>query len=428
MKNIFKPSCQMRRKELKEVNKCIKSLNWSSFKGATEGWNINRCIGLTSKEANKLKPLEVRFLGGKYVRKLEYNFSKKLNSKFAISANSATSCLTLALGALDIEPGDEVIVPCMSYIASATAILTYNAIPVFCEVDENTYCIDINDLKKKISKKTKCIIVVHLGGSAAEIDSILKIAKKLKIKIIEDTSQAPFIKYKNKFLGTYGDVGVFSFTETKTITSGEGGILITNSNNLAQKARLIRNHGEAVADKNWSDKKLINIIGQNLRLTEIQASILIEQLKDLEFRNKQRIKNYQYLKNNLKEIKNLKQPTTIPNSVYTPYIVKWRWQKSQKLKISRDQLCNKLNKLGIPVTKGYGKLLHENEIFVRKIAYGKKNFPWSLSKKKYYYGRGTLKKSEAINKEFIWFKYINYPNTLKEMKKVVKAFKKSLKI
>lgn len=428
MRSIFKPSCQIRRRELREVNKCIKSLNWSTFKGATEGWDINKCIKLSSEDANKLKPLEVRFLGGKYVRRLEYNFSKKINSKFAISANSATSCLTLALGSLNIAPGDEVIVPCMSYIASATAILTYNAIPVFCEVDKKTYCIDIDDFKKKISKKTKCIIVVHLGGSAADIKSIIKIAKKFKIKVIEDTSQAPLVKFKNKYLGTFGDIGVFSFTETKTITSGEGGILITNSSNFAQKARLIRNHGEAVIDKNWSDEKLVNVIGQNFRLTEIQASILIEQLKDLDFRNNQRIKNFKYLKNNLKQIKSLIQPSSIKNSIYTPYIVKWRWKKSEKYKLSRDQLCDKLNKLGIPVTKGYGKLLHEHEIFVRKIAYGTKNFPWSLSKKKYYYGEGSLRKSEAINKEFIWFKYVNYPNTLKEMKKVVKAFKKSLNL
>lgn len=417
----FRGNCYLSGREIQKVNNCLKSLKWSSFKGANEGWDIDKCLQLNSIEASKIGDLDVRFLGGKYVRKLESEIAKKFKINFAVTANSATSALVMAVGSLNIEPGDEIIVPSMSYIASATCILSFSAIPIFCEVKENTFCMDPLDLEKKITKKTKAIIVVHLGGAVADLKKILKIAKKYNLKIIEDAAQAPGVKYKNKYVGTYGDVGVFSFTETKTITCGEGGVLITNNLKYAQKARLIRNHGESVTKKTWSKEKLINVIGMNYRLTEIQAVILIEQLKSLDKRNSIRVKNFEYLKKKLSNFKELIQPETEKNSNYIPYIVKWKIDTN---KYDRNLVLAGLKKYGIPVSSGYEKMMHENEIFVKKIAYGSGNYPWALNKKKYNYGKGTLPVSENINKKFIWFKFINPPNTLKHMDYVVHAFKK----
>ena len=225
---------------------CLRNKRWSSFKGGTEGWNIEKVLKIKSIEAKKFKPLAIRYLGGKYVRDLEALVSKKFNVKFCVSANSATSCLSMAIGSLNLGPGDEVILPSMSWISTATSILSFHAIPVFCEVKDDTFCLDPDDIVKKISSRTKAIMVVHLGGNAADMFKIKKIAKKFNLKIIEDCAQAPGVKYRNQYVGTIGDVGIFSMTETKNITSGEGGLLITNNSNIAMKSRLIRNHGEGV--------------------------------------------------------------------------------------------------------------------------------------------------------------------------------------
>ena len=143
-----------------------------------------------------------------------------------------------------LGPGDEVLVPSMSFNATATAILAYNAIPIFCEVKDDTFCIDPDDIIKKLTERTKAIMVVHLGGNGADMDNVVEIAKRNNLFIIEDCAQAPGVKYKNKLLGTLGDVSVFSLTETKNISCGEGGLLITDNKKVAMKSRLIRNHGE----------------------------------------------------------------------------------------------------------------------------------------------------------------------------------------
>ena len=216
--------------------KTLKSNQWSSFKGALEGSKASKVLKLNSKKANSFKPLSVRFLGGKYVRKLEAKFANMYGVKFCVSANSATYVSWL-LDLLTLT-GDEVYYPqCLLF--QKHSILTYNCIPVFCEVKKDTFRIDPIDVEKKITKRTKAIIVVHLAGNSCEMKKILKIAKKYNLKIIEDCAQAIGVKYNKKYLGTFGDIGVFSLTETKNITCGEGGLIITNNNNLAMKSRLI---------------------------------------------------------------------------------------------------------------------------------------------------------------------------------------------
>ena len=219
-------------------------------------------------------------------------------------------------------------------------------------------------------------MVVHLGGNIADMDSIMNIAKKYNLKVIEDSAQAPLLKYKNKLAGTIGDVGIFSFTETKNITCGEGGMLVTNNPDIAFKARLIRNHGEGVAKDSWSDRQLVNLIGMNFRLTEFQAAVAIPQLEDLENRNNKRIENYEFLKENLSKYDFLLHPSIENGAEYAPYIVKWKYIQNDNDMPSRDMIVKALNAEGIPVTGGYGRLMYENPIFSRKIAYGLKGYPF----------------------------------------------------
>ena len=329
----FYPTVNILGNEKKELLKCLNSKNWSSFKGALSEIDYDKVLGLNSISAAKLKDLEVRFLGGKYVRGLEAQVAQKFKINFCVSSNSATSCLHMALAAINVGPGDEVLVPSMSFNSTATSVLYVSAIPKFVEVKKDTFCIDPDDIIKKITKNTKAIIVVHLGGNAADMQRILKIAKKFNLKIIEDAAQSPGAKFKNKYLGTLGDIGIYSLTETKNITCGEGGLLVTNNKNFAKRSRLLRNHGEGVIPNNLKKIDYENIVGMNYRLTELQASIAIHQFRNLDKVNKKRKQNSDILLKGLEKYKNLLIPQKIEkHTVYFPYILKFLWKGNHIIK------------------------------------------------------------------------------------------------
>ena len=416
----FYPTVNILGNEKRELLKCLNSKNWSSFKGALNKLDYEKILNLNSKAAAKFKDLEIRFLGGKYVRKLESNVARKFKIKYCVSSNSATSCLHMALASINVGPGDEVLVPSMSFNSSATSILYVNAIPKFVEVKKDTFCIDPDDIKKKITKNTKAIIVVHLGGNSADMQKIMKIAKKYNLKVIEDAAQSPGAKYKGKYLGTLGDIGVLSLTETKNITCGEGGLLVTNNKNFAKRSRLLRNHGEGVVPNNLKKIDYENIIGMNYRLTELQASVAIHQFLNLDKVNKKRKKNADILLKGLKKYKHLLIPQKIEkHTEYFPYILKFIWKGNHIIK--KENLLKKLNLLGIPFTGGYGRMMHENPIFSKQIAY-KNGCPYFCSKNESLekkYGTGSLPISENLNKNFLWFKFIHPPNDKKHMKYII---------
>ena len=259
------------------------------------------------------------------------------------------------------------------------------------------------------------------------MQKILKIAKKYNLKIIEDAAQSPGVKYKGKYLGTLGDIGVYSLTETKNITSGEGGLLVTKNKNFAKRSRLLRNHGEGVIPSNLKKYDYENIVGMNYRLTELQASIAIHQFANLDKVNKKRKQNADILLKGLEKYKHLLIQQKIEKyTEYYPYILKFLWKGENILK--KKELLFKLNKAGIPFTSGYGRMMHENPIFSRQIAY-KNGCPYfcvknKLSKKNYE--SGSLPISENLNKHFLWFKFIHPPNNKKHMSFILRTFEKIL--
>jgi len=263
------------------------------------------------------------FLGGKYVKELEKAYCKKFKVKHAVSFNSATTALHAAIASLGIGPGDEVIVPPMTMTATATVILQNNAIPIFADIDEDTFCLDPKSVEEKISDRTRAIMPVNLHGQAADLDGIMKIAKKYNLKVIEDNAQSPGAKVGNKFAGTVGDIGVFSLNFHKVIHCGEGGVLVTNNDKLAFHAQLVRNHGEIVLD-DLKDYDTV-LIGTNYRLTELQAAIAVEQLKKLDFLNNWRVKLADYLTKKLKKFKALTSVQIRKNytHVYYTYPIKF---------------------------------------------------------------------------------------------------------
>ena len=211
---------------------------------------------------------------GNYIDKFESQFAKKCSVDHAIAVSNGTVALHLALMALGIGKGDEVIVPSLTYIASANAVRYVGANPVFCDVSKETWCMTYESIEKVITKRTKCIIVVHLYGNVANMDQVNLLARKRNIKVIEDAAEATFAKFNRKPVGSLSDVATFSFYGNKIITSGEGGALTTNNNDLAKQIRLLK--GQGMSD---TKRYFFPIIGYNYRMTNICAAILCAQLE-----------------------------------------------------------------------------------------------------------------------------------------------------
>lgn len=211
---------------------------------------------------------------GKYVSEFENKFAKYIDVQYATSVSNGTVALHLALEALGIGTGDEVIVPTLTYIASVNAIKYTGAEPVFVDSLKDTWQVDPEDIKKKINDKTRAIMVVHLYGHPCDMDSILKIAKDNDLYVIEDCAEAFGTMYKGKYVGTFGDISAFSFFGNKTITTGEGGMVVTNNQTLYQRACHLKGQGLAKCREYWHD-----IIGFNYRMTNICAAIGLAQLE-----------------------------------------------------------------------------------------------------------------------------------------------------
>ncbi len=352
------------------------------------------------------------FFGGKYVKELETAWSKKFNIKHSISCNSATSALIMAVGALEIGPGDEVIVPPYTMSATSTAILFYNAIPIFVDIEDDMFCLDAAKIEEAITPNTKAIITVDIHGQSSNIKEIMKIAKKHNLKVISDSSQAPGAKIDGAFVGTLADIGVFSLNRHKNIQCGEGGIAVTNDKELALRMSLIRNHAEALVgseDERFVPKSLVNMLGFNFRMTEIEASIAIEQLKKLDILNAHRLKLTNYLHDKLKDQDILTIPKVRENATHIYYMDVYRFDE-KKAGINRAKFIEALNKEGIPIWGGYLKPLYLEPLYQQKIAY-KDGYPFVNNAhytKKVNYNKGLCPVAERLYEKETIVNIFNY--------------------
>lgn len=214
---------------------------------------------------------------GKYIDLFEGRFAEYVGAEYAIAVVNGTAALHLALAAMDVGEGDEVIVPDFTFSATANSVIYTGAKPILVDVDPETYTLDWRLLERSITKKTKAIIPVHLLGRPCEMDSILYIADKYGLKVVEDAAEAHGASYKGKLVGILGDIGCFSFFGNKIITTGEGGMCITNDPHLAAKMRILRDHGMNPKKRYWNDH-----VGFNYRMTNIQAAIGLGQIEQIE--------------------------------------------------------------------------------------------------------------------------------------------------
>lgn len=214
---------------------------------------------------------------GKYVDLFEDNFANYIGAQYGIAVTNGTVALHLALLALGIGEGDEVIVPSLTYVATVNPIRYVGAVPVFADSIEETWQIDPKDIKKKITEKTKAVIIVHLYGHPCDMESILEIIKDKNIFLIEDCAEAIGTTYAGKKVGSFGDIGCFSFFGNKTITTGEGGMIVTNDKTIASRAKALKGQGLAMYREYWHD-----VIGYNFRMTNICAAIGVAQLESID--------------------------------------------------------------------------------------------------------------------------------------------------
>ncbi len=360
------------------------------------------------------------FLGGKKIREFEEKFSKKIGTKYAVAFNSASSALHAAVVSVGVKPGEEVIVPPTTFTSTATSVLMHNAIPVFSDVKDDTYCLDPKKLQDVISDLTRAIIPVHLFGHPCDMDEIMNFAKKNNLKIIEDCAQAPGAKYKNKTVGSIGDCGVFSFQESKNITTGEGGMLLTNDEEIANISRMVRNHGEVIMPSMKKRTYRSEFLGWGYRMTELEAALGVAQVEKLEFLNEIRRKLAGYLEKEINKINGLSH-VKYDHVEHAYYVFAFSYDEN-KIGISRDLFFDALIAEGIPCFAGYVKPLYLNPLYQEKNAFAFKNYKGNV-----VYEKGICPVAEKLNeRKLIGISVCTYPSTLNDMQDIVNAIHKIL--
>lgn len=277
-----------------------------------------------------------------YNDKFENDFKNYIDTKYAISLPSCTSAIHLALAALEIGKGDEVIVPDTTWIATSAPISYVGATPVFADIDKETWCISVDSFKKCITSKTKAVIPVDLYGNIPEMDKIKEIAVNHNIAIIEDAAEAMGSIYKGKKAGSLGDVGVFSFHGSKIMTTGEGGMLVTDDEVIYKSCLKLRDHGRAMSDKMfWNDE-----IGYKYKMSSLQAALGIAQLERIEELVEKKRKIFNWYKDELKDVEGIylnSEPEGTRNNYWMVTII---WN-SNKFNITKEQFMSKLKQYNI---------------------------------------------------------------------------------
>ncbi|HFJ9434358.1 DegT/DnrJ/EryC1/StrS family aminotransferase [Bacillus thuringiensis] len=296
---------------------------------------------------------------GKYLLEFEKAFAKMHDTKYSLAVTNGTHALEIALAALNIGPGDEVLVPAYTFIATATAVLMRNALPIPVEVNKDNYCIDPMSIEEMITPRTKAIIPVHIAGHACNMEEIMRIARKHNLKVIEDCAHAHGSKFKDKPLGSFGDFGTFSFQAVKTMTAGEGGMLITNNEQLYHKAFSFFNCGRTI-DGNPYDH---TIISSNYRMSEIQAALLVGQIDRLDKQITYRYESVSYLNEKLLGIKGI-VPQIKENYAYKQgySMYMFRYDGSQFKDVSKEKFIRILNEAGFEIRPTY-PVFYETSLF-----------------------------------------------------------------
>lgn len=294
-------------------------------------------------------------LNGGIVAEFEKKYSSLTGAKHCLGVSSGTSALSTILGAMDIGPGDEVVIPVYTFVATYNAVVLNYALPVFVDTDLESFQIDAAKIDSAITPDTKLVMPVHIGGSPADLDKILEVTGKAKVPMIEDACQAHLASWKGKMVGNHGLAGAFSFQSSKNLNSGEGGAIITNDEAFAETCYRFHNQGQG--GRGTSYLAGTGTRATNMRLTEFQGALLLAQMSRLEEQAKRRSENAAYLTSLLKEIPGIYPAKLYKGTTDSAYhLYMFRYDKNHFAEMDRSKFLKALNAEGVPCSSGYGTM------------------------------------------------------------------------
>lgn len=359
---------------------------------------------------------------GRQVDRFEEAYARLMGARHCLATANGTSALFASLNALGVAPGDEVIVPPYTFVATINVVLLMHAVPVFVDTDPETSQIDARKIEAALTDRTTAIIPVHLGGSAADLDAILPLARKRKIPVIEDACQAHLAEWRGRRVGTLGDTGCFSFQASKNLNSGEGGAVLSDRAEVIEKCYAFHNNGRARKVDSYNFSYRAN--GANLRMTEFQAALLMTQMTRLEEQSRTREQNAQYLTSMLREI-----PGILPARMYEGctrnayHLFMLRYKKEQFAGLPRARFLKALKAEGIPVSGGYAPLNKEPflEQTLGSRAYKAVCSPERL---KQWVERNQCPANDQLCEEAVWFTQTMLLGTRRDMEQIAEAIRK----
>jgi len=366
------------------------------------------------------------FLGGNSVKSMENAWNNYFGTGFTVSCNSWTSGLWLAIGALEMEPGSEVIVSSWTMAATATTILHWNLIPVFADIDESTFNLNPADVENRITKRTKAIISPDIFGQSADIESLKGLCQKYNLRLVSDSAQSPGAKRNGYFAGTASDIGGFSLNYHKHIHSGEGGVTVTNSPELAHRMQLLRNHGEVIVGQNPDFQNQYGILGMNMRLGEIESAIAENQLTILNTAIESRRRGAQMFSTLISELPGISVPELLSGNDHVYYVYGMRFDHHQ-IGIDRTTLVKALKAEGVPaIQEGYQNI-HTLPLFTKELTYKGNPLPYSLlpRKRRHELSATQLPVAERLHRsEFVGINWCAKEFTDSEVQQLANAFEK----
>ncbi len=359
------------------------------------------------------------FLGGKRVKEFERRFAEYHGVKYAVAFNSATAALHAAVVGAGVEAGEEIIVPPYTFTSTATCALMQNAIPVFADIEEVSFGLNPVTVEKAITQLTRAIIVVHLFGHPANIKSIMEIARRNNLRVIEDCAQAPGAMSDGQLVGTFGDCGVFSFTESKTITTGEGGMLITNDASIAEAARMVRNHGEMIVEGQTERSYSSSMLGWNYRMTEIEAALGIAQMSRLDALNEVRVRLADYLSARIANIDGISAPVRLSRARHVYYVYAMKYDEEQ-CGMPREVFVKAMNAEGIPFSAGYVRPLYLAPLYRER-----RHAAFQNCRGNTVYEKGICPTAERMyEKEVMLTPVVRFPATERDIDDIADAMQK----
>lgn len=292
---------------------------------------------------------------GKNVARFEDEYARLTGAKACLATANGTAALFTSLNAMGVEPGDEVIVPPYTFVATVNVVLRQHALPVFVDTDPETFQMDARKLEAAITPRTRAIVPVHLGGNACDLDAILEIAKRRSVPVLEDACQAHLAEWRGKKVGTFGQAGCFSFQASKNLNSGEGGAILTDDEDLRERCFAFHNNGSGF--RSIGSNFTYNSTGCNLRLTEFQAALLLAQMTRIEAQARTRTANARYLTSMLQEIPGIAPARLYPGCTRNAYhLYMFRYDQAQFSGLPRAAFLKAMAAEGVPCSGGYSPL------------------------------------------------------------------------